>query len=601
MDEYYKTLLKINSIREIGLGNMIQLPQIVVVGNQSSGKSSILEYISNINFPKSDNMCTRFATQITTKNSNDYKYKLYFSSNKNNFKEGTNIKEIEDLINEYVKEIDDDIIISDELLVIEVEGKEYIDLTLIDLPGYIENVKDGQDKNLINKIYNIIDTYIKNERCIILSILPCNTDLASNKVINHAEIYDIERNRTIGVLTKPDLLDKGTEEKIIRIIENKEINLKLGYYIIKNKSYNDNLNNITRENAIINENDFFNKGLWCNIHENKKGLDSLIKILSKSLSDLIRKEYPKLKTELENIREITKKELDILGPEINNNNKTFMLMKEILKFYDIINCVFEGNYKYINIERDELKIRSIIENKNISFFNSIQDNKYNEINEDEIKTLIDLNKGKELPGQINFNTFSLLVKKYIVNWESITLSYINSILKLLNEKIPILIKENIHPLFVDYFIKIYFKILDNNKNSCIKEFNIIFDEEKTPQTYNYHYFTSVLVNNKIKNEEIKYYTIDDLKEILKYDDNSQVSIMTENIKAYIKTTSKRFVDNICIQCIERHLIKGLIKNYFENLNNIKIESIKEDDSIINKRSELTERLLKLEDILFNVL
>lgn len=62
--EQSKLLDKIDELRTIGVGGLVELPQLIVCGNQSSGKSSVLEAISRVRFPAKSNVCTRFATEV---------------------------------------------------------------------------------------------------------------------------------------------------------------------------------------------------------------------------------------------------------------------------------------------------------------------------------------------------------------------------------------------------------------------------------------------------------------------------------------------------------------------------------------------------------
>ncbi|KAL0002267.1 hypothetical protein SO802_016048 [Lithocarpus litseifolius] len=85
-----------------------------------------------------------------------------------------------------------------------------VNLTLIDLPGLTKVAVEGQPKSIAEDIENMVRTYIEKPNCIILAISPANQDIATSDAIKLAMEVDATRERTFGMLTKLDLMDKGT-------------------------------------------------------------------------------------------------------------------------------------------------------------------------------------------------------------------------------------------------------------------------------------------------------------------------------------------------------------------------------------------------------
>jgi replication fork clamp-binding protein CrfC len=107
------------------------------------------------------------------------------------------------------------------------------DLTLVDLPGItrIPLHNSGQPENIEEITKNMALAYVKEPRTIILAVVPANADLSTSDALKMAKEIDPTGTRTLGVLTKIDIMDKGTSAK--RILLNQEIQLKLGNLIIK--------------------------------------------------------------------------------------------------------------------------------------------------------------------------------------------------------------------------------------------------------------------------------------------------------------------------------------------------------------------------------
>lgn len=108
------------------------------------------------------------------------------------------------------------------------------DLTMIDLPGITRIPIDGQDANIEQITRGMAHRYVNDPRTIILCVLPANADMTTSDGLQMAREVDPKGIRTIGVITKIDIMDKGTSAK--RMIEGKDVALRLGFIGIKNRS-----------------------------------------------------------------------------------------------------------------------------------------------------------------------------------------------------------------------------------------------------------------------------------------------------------------------------------------------------------------------------
>jgi len=226
----------IDRLQDAGCGKYVELPQIAVMGDTSCGKSSLLSALSGIEFPSSEKLTTRCPTQIIMTN-NSKELNASFSAsvrlrrygNQDNGAENTDgekqlgdISEITAAIEELTQKlVDEGQNISDDSIVISAKGPDLPNLTIIDLPGLVRTVKDGEDESMIERIRSLVKRYLEQSRTIILSVVPANVDIHNTEILQMAKEVDPEGDRTISVITKPDLVDKGAEDSVIQLLMNK--------------------------------------------------------------------------------------------------------------------------------------------------------------------------------------------------------------------------------------------------------------------------------------------------------------------------------------------------------------------------------------------
>lgn len=141
----------------------------------------------------------------------------------------------------------------------------------------------------------MVYAYMKNPRSVMLTVIPANVDIATQGILEKAEEFDPEGLRTLGVLTKPDLVDKGAEHNVVNLIMDREHELRLGWHLLRNAGQSELSNSITaRQDA---ETDFFNSvAPWKDLDNARVGISSFRVRLQEILSDHIRREFPKVWT-----------------------------------------------------------------------------------------------------------------------------------------------------------------------------------------------------------------------------------------------------------------------------------------------------------------
>ncbi|XP_046565196.1 interferon-induced GTP-binding protein Mx-like [Haliotis rubra] len=238
-DEVRPLIDLVDKLRGYGLDRDINLPAVAVIGDQSAGKSSVLEAISGVQLPRGTGIVTRCPLEMRMKHSEDedkWEGKIMYKDKHDELhKEDIQDREsVGDLVRKAQDEMTDcEKGISDDLITLEVTSSDVPDLTLIDLPGIARNAVKGQPVDIEKRIKDMIRKYIRRQETIILAVLQCNVDIATCEALKMAKEFDEEGRRTLGVLTKPDLLDKGAENGVMRILNNMEFSLSKGYIIVK--------------------------------------------------------------------------------------------------------------------------------------------------------------------------------------------------------------------------------------------------------------------------------------------------------------------------------------------------------------------------------
>lgn len=260
IDNLKKFINIIDQLRDIGLDQHIQLPRIVVLGSQSSGKSSLLESIVGLDFlPRGDGLVTRRPLEMrlinVSKAQVEKPYAIFEEIKGEKFEDFDVVRE--KIIYLTDKVAGDNKNIVNNPIIITIYSPSCPDLTLVDLPGItrIPLHNSGQPENIEEITKNMALSYVKEPRTIILCVIPANADLSTSDGLKMAKEIDPTGARTLGVLTKIDIMDKGTNAR--RILMNQEIKLTMGYVAVKLRSQEDINSKLDIKKSLENERNFF--------------------------------------------------------------------------------------------------------------------------------------------------------------------------------------------------------------------------------------------------------------------------------------------------------------------------------------------------------
>ncbi|XP_012277422.1 dynamin-1-like protein isoform X2 [Orussus abietinus] len=338
----------------------IQLPQIVVLGTQSSGKSSVIESLVGRSFlPRGTGIVTRrpLVLQLVYSPKDDWEHRSAEEGTLDLDEWGTFLhtknrvyKDFDDIRREIENETDrmagTNKGICPEPINLKIYSKNVVNLTLIDLPGITKVPVGDQPEDIESQIRQLVLKYICNPNSIILAVVTANTDMATSESLKLSKDVDPDGRRTLAVVTKLDLMDAGTDA--IDIICGRVIPVKLGIIGVVNRSQQDIINKKTIQDSLKDEATFLQRKYPT--LANRNGTPYLAKTLNRLLMHHIRDCLPDLKTRVNVMVSQFQTLLNSYGEDVRDKSQT--LLQIITKFASSYCSTIEGTAR--NIETTEL-------------------------------------------------------------------------------------------------------------------------------------------------------------------------------------------------------------------------------------------------------
>ncbi|XP_036313504.1 dynamin-1-like protein isoform X12 [Pipistrellus kuhlii] len=348
--------------------DIIQLPQIVVVGTQSSGKSSVLESLVGRDLlPRGTGIVTRrpLILQLvhvspedqrkTTGEENDpatWKNSRHLSKGVEAEEWGkflhtknklyTDFDEIrQEIENETERISGNNKGVSPEPIHLKIFSPNVVNLTLVDLPGMTKVPVGDQPKDIELQIRELILRFISNPNSIILAVTAANTDMATSEALKISREVDPDGRRTLAVITKLDLMDAGTDA--MDVLMGRVIPVKLGIIGVVNRSQLDINNKKSVTDSIRDEYAFLQKKYPS--LANRNGTKYLARTLNRLLMHHIRDCLPELKTRINVLAAQYQSLLNSYGEPVDDKSAT--LLQLITKFATEYCNTIEGTAKYI--------------------------------------------------------------------------------------------------------------------------------------------------------------------------------------------------------------------------------------------------------------
>ena len=552
MDNYQEILSQIEQIRcELGKdAHKLNLPQITVIGVQSSGKSSLLSELSGIPFPTNSGITTKCPIKVYTKHNPNINKTIY-TIKKDENSEIISHDKLSNKIIELQKEILGTNKVVKTPITIEAEGKDLNDIVLIDLPGIISN-GDGQED-----VIEMIKEYISPEESLILIVTEAKQDDETAKALELARKFDSDGVRRIRVLTKFDVFDsKESKERARELILQSSDELPSHAVVCRHNGEKYNME--------------IEKEYFKDLPPEHTGIKSLKERLPSLLCDLIQKNLPGLKIQIDkSIKENTEK-LNIIGEEPPDNTRILL---------DI-----QSNFRK-NIEDIEISLTVPIK----AFSEKIRESKIF-ITEELVEKYYQYNAFKPIfyQGEKTFNKILMYLNEI---WKGYMNNLIQEISNIIDDIFDINSIKNIST-------KLRTTISDNWEEYCkviIKDVQKTMDFElrkcERSHTMN-HYLTAKYEENMILPEEIIEKITDNISEdIFTYKDTMsgrRTLYNINNIRTNIREIIEREVEQNCeefnqLPIEEQHKKRILAaakanwsvfyKNFVDNINSAILTSI----------------------------
>ena len=340
-----KLINLIDQLRDCGVNEYIKLPRICSLGTQSSGKSSVLESIVGLDFlPRGDGVVTRRPLELRLCHINSGEPWAIFEERKGTkFTDFIKVRETIEALTDEVCKTEKNIV--DKPIVLNVYSQTCPDLTLVDLPGVTRVPVGKQPKNIEQITKDMATRYIEDPLTIILCVIAANSDIATSDGLKLAKEIDTTGSRTLGVLTKLDIMDAGTDAR--KALMNEEIPLKLGYVGVKNRSKQDLNNKLSMAETSRKEKEFFKSHpVYKNLPAGHLGTDVLINKLTKIYFRIIRENLPRIIKAINDRVKTAEDELQSLGQPMPTDDagKMSLLWNMINEYCDIFRNVLQGKY-----------------------------------------------------------------------------------------------------------------------------------------------------------------------------------------------------------------------------------------------------------------
>ncbi|RMZ88054.1 hypothetical protein DV736_g4719, partial [Chaetothyriales sp. CBS 134916] len=460
-EERLELLNDIDRFRQHGLEN---LPQIVVCGDTSSGKSSVLEALLGVPFPVDSTICTRFATAIALRYTSlegvtgeasitpSPKATESHRARVQSFHHRIESLESIPAIMQEAKGlmgVGDDCGISEDVLDLRLHGRNLPNLTLVDLPGLIHASKNTED---IGRVQRLVEQYFKQENSIILTIVSSENPIDSQGILTFSRKFDTTGNRSIGVITKPDLLSRPDKARllptILELAENRNSAFKFRrpWHIVR--CLNDDERQKGNGRAVL-ERELLGRQPWDQFPRSQRGIQSLRSRLCEYLQEHIGQVLPELADSLQKKVSSIKSSLEELGPPRATSADRMQYLIRISKRYDqLVNDALDGTYTdpFFNGENSQNRLRAITMgladdfedtmrtrghayeiSEKLFFFQSKQPTQPQWITQvdalNKIGKLVESHRGPELPFLFNPRIVGEFFKEQSANWPLLVSAY----------------------------------------------------------------------------------------------------------------------------------------------------------------------------------
>ncbi len=635
-----------------GVDKYIELPQIIVVGDQSSGKSSVLEAITGVPFPRNSGMCTKFPTQINLRKAaqNSFSVSLVPDVDRSEADRarfarfpdmvrgetdlGVIVKRAEQMIWPHGQSANS---ASKDTLTLDFSGPKKDYLTLVDLPGIIHsNAGNIMGDEEVVAIRELAIHYMKNPRSIILAVISAANDLNLQMVSTMARQIDPKGVRTLGVITKPDRIDSPeSEAQFIQLAKNDIVKFDLGWHVLRNRSNDREERNCSSMERDLKEKQFFETSNWSTVDKGNLGIDALKTKMSKLLLQRFAEVIPHVVSQIEQRLDTCRKNLADLGEGYGDVMQMRAKMQEWCKrstdyVYNAAEGYYRDHYKtsFFDSSSSDARIRKLrarINAENLRFEEELRTMGHSveisdvhppsanrrrsrtegfkvpsrmsrsEFIEKQVEPVIRESAGQELLGDSNPLLVYKLFQKQSENWDTLALRHmviIHGICEeFLREVLDFIWPGTIQERIWTALVEDRLETRQQGANMEVER--LCKDRCRYAKSYDQEY------TNIMRNWERKFAEAGSNPETGVIHQLTPAETYLARLLAYYEVSSKVFMSNVVVQVIERHLVDELETIFdstrvhdFEDEKIIKI--FEEDEHIRDSRARLQAERASLE-------
>ncbi|KIK58161.1 hypothetical protein GYMLUDRAFT_74954 [Collybiopsis luxurians FD-317 M1] len=547
-------LLLVTRLRAVGAQSEIDLPQIVVIGNQSAGKSSLVEAISGITVPRDPQTCTQcpfecrlssshnsWSCRISIRTEFNSTGKRLAAVSERRFGECITDKSQVKLFlrraqfavlnpdtswNKILSASAEDLrtwsaqstsspSFSRNVICVDVEGPDLTELSFVDLPGLIHNAEPES----VQLTEDMVTSYIST-KCIILVAVPMTDDIENQKAFRLARQEDPDGHRTIGVLTKPDMITNGSKKVLqnwLDVIEGRQHRLAHGYFCTRQPDDDERATHLTRESQREREETFFTITMpWCQSNARERlGTQNLVNALSYFLMDTIQSSLPQIIKETEEQLELCQKELARIAAPLKEEPTTFLL-SQIARFCSDFQVAVQGSievpliqshraiyktFKY-DIQQTAPKFIPITDDEEAGPCMNADEEDEEEpgtfratrlsMNLSDVREHIARSVTRELPDNVPFSATVALIRDFQISWPQ----YIDKCFEAVRAATLAALQDKANHVFGRsgalqiHLRSLISKIVENHQTACTSILSKIVEIELIPFTQNTDYLQS---------------------------------------------------------------------------------------------------------------
>ncbi|KAI1632410.1 P-loop containing nucleoside triphosphate hydrolase protein [Biscogniauxia mediterranea] len=639
-----------------GVKRSVVPPKIIVCGDRSSGKSSVLEAISGIPFPTNDRLCTRFATELVLRRSLVLGASVRISPGSGRSTEDrkrlvsfeyTDTRVDIGQVIENAKAVmginDEDKPFSTDILHVEISGPTLPDLSMVDLPGFFLTDNEHCKEKDAMLVKSLALSYMQNPRNIILAVISAQSDLSRQQVMGHARVLDPKGARTLGLITKPDVLSNDSERKpfFVELAQNRHVRFNMGWHVLRNRCAGED--KLTTRQCYEVESAFFSRAPWTSLDPSQLGAKALCMRLGKMLWDQMMNKVPDVLEDIETKILECQNELANLGVQrYTVSDQREYLLSASMAFSGLMKSALDGIYTDAffssagNPESYARRLRAVIRNSLSEFSEQMRRYGHSKIILEyvdpketdtryvsrsayisEMKTIVKQSRGQELLSWSNPLVVTELFRRQCKPWQRLVRNLTSQILASVHTTTSSIIRHVIDEKTAERVLwKFINPSLEDLKRGLIVAAEELLEPHVSGQPITYIHGLDAYVQKAgglrqrrrleetVKSATGKRLSKSMVNDLLKSTESNVEEdyylAAIDTMQAYYETARNKFVDDISVLAVERCVAQKLPRLFppevVWNLPDTEIQQIAaESDASARTRKQMTGKLRVLED------